>query len=277
MNSTGRVIRQQRLMFPGIDAGLIVPLDHGLTVGPISGLDTLQSIKRWIGAKDFSALILHRGMLEFLSRNHLLRPNTGIVVHLNGMSGVAQDADTKRMVTTVESAIQMGADAVSIQLTFNRTNVSHNVETLGTVTTAAHSYGLPLLVMLYNRISAGEEGVEGTNKLIRMAVELGADFLKLETPGRPEHTQSIMGQFLGDTRILFAGGPMGDSAGFLGSMKYVLQQGCNGLCVGRNVFQSPRPHDLLAELARMVKEYAVDGPLTRESAVRPHSLAALDA
>ena len=256
MSNTGRRIRQRRLMFPGIDAGLIVPMDHGLTVGPIGGLDTLQGIKRWIASKDVSAVLLHRGMLEFLSRSGLLGEHTGIIVHLNGMSALAEDADTKRMITTVESAVQLGADAVSIQVNFNRTNVPHNMEMLGAAATAAHSYGLPILVMLYNKMEASEEGIDGTNKLIRMAVEIGVDLLKLEIPARTEHTKSILGQFLGDTKILFAGGPSQGAAGFLDNVRQILKQGCNGLCVGRNVFQSPRPHELLGELARLIREYS---------------------
>jgi DhnA family fructose-bisphosphate aldolase class Ia len=249
------MVRQRRLMLPGFDAGLIVPVDHGLTVGPIGGLDSLQSIRKWIGGTDFSAVLLHRGLLEFLSRHQLLHPSTGIVVHLNGMSTMADDADTKRMLTTVESAVQLGADAVSIQVNFDQKNVAHNVEMLGAATTAAHSFGLPILVMLYNKIGAGEAGVEGTNRLIRMAVELGADLIKLEMPRQVEHAGSILGQFLGDTKILFAGGAMDQSGNFLGSVKAVLQQGCHGLCVGRNVFQSPQPQVLLAELAHMIRDY----------------------
>ena len=256
MNSTGRGIRQRRLMFPDIDAGLIVPMDHGLTVGPIGGLDTLQSIKRWIGSRDISAVLLHRGMLECLSRHHLIGSNIGIVLHLNGMSGLAEDTDTKRMITTVESALQLGADAVSIQVNFHKTNISHNIEMLGAASSTAHSYGVPILVMLYNKIVENDDGVEGINKLIRMAVELGVDLLKLEVPRRLEDTRSILGQFLGDTKVLFAGGPMDESSGFLGNIKYILQQRCNGLCVGRNVFQSPRPRELLAQLASMIKEYS---------------------
>lgn len=257
MNSTGRMIRQRRLMFPGVDGGLLIPMDHGLTVGPIDGLDTLQSIKRWIGSRDFSAVLLHRGMLEFLSRHHLLAPGTGIVVHLNGMCGLAPDADTKRMLTTVESAILLGADAVSIQVNFNKENIACSTEMLGTVTAAAHAYGLPILVMLYNKMARSTEDVDGTNQLIRMAVELGVDLLKLEMPKTAEQARCISSRFLGDTKILFAGGPSSKSGAFLETVRGVLQNGgSNGLCVGRNVFQSPRPHELLAELARVVKEHA---------------------
>ncbi|MFU7556769.1 hypothetical protein ACM9NO_28830, partial [Pseudomonas paraeruginosa] len=54
-------------------------------------------------------------------------------------------------------------------------------------------------------------------------------------------------------RIFFAGGERTEDERLLAMTHAMLASGAAGLCVGRNVFQHPRPLDLLRRLADCIR------------------------
>ena len=86
MSYIGRLARSRRMVFPETGRGVIIPIDHGLTAGPIKGIETLDDIAPWIGSSFISAVIAHKGMMEKLIQAEVMKPECGIIVHLNGMT-----------------------------------------------------------------------------------------------------------------------------------------------------------------------------------------------
>jgi fructose-bisphosphate aldolase, class I len=177
MGYIGRKLRERRILFAGSQHGLIVPVDHGLTLGPIAGMQDTGDFEGWISSTNLSAVLAHKGLIERLVLRDMLHPATGVIVHLNGMPGIAPDADTKVMVANVEAALRLGADAVSIQVNFSAENFKHNLSIMGTATDAAHAAGLPLLTMLYDKVKtqSPHEKSKRLNHLVRVVAELGSD------------------------------------------------------------------------------------------------------
>ena len=255
MGYIGRKVREKRILLKGTDVGLIVPIDHGLTVGPIKGISNLSEINRWINNENVSAIIAHKGTVELLAEKNMLQSHTGVVVHLNGMSILSDDPDTKQMVTDIESAVRLGADAVSIQLNFLNTNFSHNLDTIGKVVDDAHQYGLPVLTMLYDKVPVSDslEKIERMQKLTCAAVELGVDALKISFPENMSHLDDWVSHLRGVVKIFFAGGDVINEAELLTMTAAAMRGGVSGLCAGRNIFQHPDPAVLINQLGEIIK------------------------
>lgn len=131
MGYVGRKLRESRLLFPKSNRGLIVPIDHGLTMGPISVLQSVYAVESWINSNYVSAVLAHKGVLEKLILRGMLRPSTGIILHMSGMPSISESPDTKILVASIEAALQLGVDAVSIQVNFTETNFEHNLSIIG--------------------------------------------------------------------------------------------------------------------------------------------------
>jgi class I fructose-bisphosphate aldolase len=258
MGYIGRKFRVRRILFPDSRRGLIVPVDHGLTLGPIPGMRSTDDLKEWVGSSAISAVLGHKGMVERLIERNMLHPSTGVIVHLNGMASIAAQADTKIMVSDVDAALRLGADAVSVQVNFTAANFEHNLALLGAVTDAAHGAGLPLLVMLYDKVNvpSGEDRVNRLNHLLRVVTEMGADAVKLALPESMAEVEDLIARHSRDTRIFFAGGERGTEEALFRATRAALEAGASGLCAGRNVFQHPQPRDFLRRLADCVQQHA---------------------
>ncbi|MFM0068918.1 class I fructose-bisphosphate aldolase [Paraburkholderia aspalathi] len=254
MSYVGRKLRERRILFPESRRGLIVPVDHGLTLGPIAGMLSTDDLEAWIGCSHISAVLGHKGLIERLILRDMLHPTTGVIVHLNGMASLSRDADTKVMVSSIDAALQLGADAVSIQVNFTEENFAHNFAMLGEVTDAAHEAGLPILTMLYDKVkSTPPENIARLNHFVRIVAELGSDAVKLAFPESMHEIPELVARHSRDIRIFFAGGERVTEQTLVATTREAIIHGASGLCIGRNVFQHAQPRALLRCLAECVK------------------------
>ncbi|AZD84287.1 2-amino-3,7-dideoxy-D-threo-hept-6-ulosonate synthase [Pseudomonas chlororaphis subsp. aureofaciens] len=255
MGYVGKSLRLKRLFYSGRNVGVIVPIDHGLTAGPLPGLRTMPEIMKWIGCEAISAIIVHKGILERLAAAGYPAATTGVILHLNGMPLLGSEADTKQLVTNIQTAMRMGADAVSVQVNFTEDNYEHNLRLLGEVTDAANAAGLPVLTMLYDKgAQTGDaEAVDRLHKLIRVVTEIGSDLVKIGYPKSSLALSEIVATHGANIRILVAGGEQTSDDEFCEFTKTVMNSGAQGLCAGRNVFQSPSPTSLLRRLEVICK------------------------
>src|SRR3954451_22964485 len=111
----GKQVRWNRFVRGQSRTALIVPIDHGLTMGPIDGLDSLAAVRRWARHTAITGVIVHRGMADRLPQAGLVPHTGGLMIHLNGMTSIGPQPDTKELLTSVDVAIRHGADAVSLQ------------------------------------------------------------------------------------------------------------------------------------------------------------------
>jgi fructose-bisphosphate aldolase, class I len=264
MGYIGRRLRERRIFFPHTRRAMIVPVDHGLTLGPIPGMRETEDFARWIGSSHISAVLGHKGLVERLITRNMLHPSTGVIVHLNGMPNLTRDADDKVMVASVEHALRLGSDAVSLQVNFTEHNFAHNLAMLNLVTDAAHRAGLPVLTMLYDKVRSENAArrVARLNHLIRVVAELGCDAVKLAMPPTLDEMRGLLAHNHRDIRVLFAGGERGADDTLAAAVSEAVKFGACGLCVGRSVFQHPQPNELLQRLAACIKgESATVGEL----------------
>lgn len=238
MDGVAKKIRWSRFLHRYSGRGIIVPIDHGLTIGPVEGLDGMTQVARWIRHPGITGVIAHKGLLERLVSRDLLR-GVGIMVHLNGMVSMASEPNRKERLTSVEAALRLGADAVSVQLNFDGTNDGHNLTQLGAVVDEAQRHGLPVLTMLYDKVECPnvEQRLVRLRHLMRACVELGTDALKLAVPTQLTQVPTLMQGIQEHTAVFFAGGTVRSEEEMIETARTLVAYGASGLCVGRNVFQ----------------------------------------
>jgi class I fructose-bisphosphate aldolase/fructose-bisphosphate aldolase/2-amino-3,7-dideoxy-D-threo-hept-6-ulosonate synthase len=268
MTTTAKRIRLGRFLDRGTRHGLIVPIDHGLTLGPIDGIGSSARIAAWLDVDaGVNGVVLHKGLLERLAARGALQ-GMGVMLHLNGMPACAAAPDTKAMVTEVQTAVRLGADAVSVQLNFDGANDAHNVALLGAVADAAAPLGLPVLTMLYDKKpgTAADARVARLRHLMRTCIELGTDALKIGAPEQLADVPAILRDLADDALIFFAGGAVGSEQPLVELTTLALRHGGAGLCVGRNVFQRPDPRVALRALKNAMRPATVNGHDARPAA-----------
>lgn len=259
MEGAGKKIRWSRFLDRRSGRGIIVPIDHGLTIGPLAGLDSVEQITGWITHPAITGVIAHKGMVQRLGSRGLLA--RGIMVHLNGMTSISARPDQKELLTSCETAARLGADGVSLQINFDGTNDAHNLRQLGAIVDEAQVLGLPVLTMLYDKVpSEGPSArLSRQRHLIRACVELGTDALKLAAPPDPAEIPALLAGVTEHTAVLFAGGAVRSEEDIFRFAREVTTAGATGLCVGRNVFQRESAGRTLSRLAEIVFRPATEG------------------
>jgi fructose-bisphosphate aldolase, class I len=172
------------------------------------------------------------------------------MMHINGMSSISQTPDTKLVLTSMETACRLGADAISLQINFDGANDDHNLTVLGSAVDRAQRYGLPVLTMLYDKVQIQEDEakIERLRHLLRIAIELGTDAIKIGSPEKLKHIPLILEHLAEDVAIYFAGGALSTDNSLYDLAALSVAYGAHGLCVGRNVFQRAEPGPVLSKL-----------------------------
>ena len=108
----GKKIRLQRIIDRNTGKSIIVPMDHGVTVGPIPGLIDIAVAVNKVANGGANAILMHKGLVETGHRSS--GKDIGLIVHLSASTILAPDSNAKTVVCTVEEAVRLGAGGVSI-------------------------------------------------------------------------------------------------------------------------------------------------------------------
>ena len=110
----GKKIRLERIIDRNSGKTVIIPMDHGVTVGPIPGLEDMREAVSGVVAGGANAILMHKGIVGAGHRG--TGKDVGLIIHLSGGTTLSPDPNAKKLVCTVEEAIQLGADAVSVHI-----------------------------------------------------------------------------------------------------------------------------------------------------------------
>jgi predicted phospho-2-dehydro-3-deoxyheptonate aldolase len=252
----GKRIRMERIMDRNSGKTVIVPMDHGVTIGPVAGLINMQETINAVAIGGANAIILHKGLVEAGHRRK--GKDVGLIVHLSASTHLAPDPSSKTMVCTVEEAIKLGADAVSIHVNLGSEDERSMLEDLGRVAKVASEWGMPLLAMMYTRGSKvkSEYDVKLVKHAARVGAELGADIVKVVYTGSAESFREVVeGCFV---PVVIAGGEkMGNDEDLIEMVKGAMAAGAAGVSIGRNVFQHKDPERMVQKICRIVHNSTV--------------------
>ncbi len=247
----GKRIRMERIMDRNSGKTVIIPMDHGVTLGPMDGLVHMEETIHAVARGGANAILIHKGLVEI--GHPRSEKDLGLIVHLSASTQMASDSNCKIIVCTVEEAIRLGADAVSVHVNLGAEDEKTMLRDLGAIAKEAMEWGMPLLAMMYTRGPKveNEYDVRWVKHAARVGAELGADIVKVVYTGSAETFREVVeGCFV---PVVIAGGEkMGNDQDILDMVKGSVAAGGAGVSIGRNVFQHKAPAKIVHAICEIV-------------------------
>jgi len=247
----GKKIRLERIIDRNSRRTVIIPMDHGVTVGPIEGLADMRTAISNVVAGGANAILMHKGVVRAGHRG--AGKDVGLIIHLSGGTSLSPDPNAKELVCTVEEALKLGADAVSVHINLGAETDKEMLWQLGHISERCLEWQMPLVAMMYTRGPKikDEYDVNNVKHAARVGAEIGADIVKVVYTGSVESfTEVVQGC---PVPVVIAGGPKMDSDEDIFKMvEGALKAGAAGLSIGRNAFQHKDPTKMVQALSKMV-------------------------
>lgn len=247
----GKKIRLERIINRHTGRTVIAPMDHGVSNGPMKGIIDIDKTVESISQGGADAILMHKGIVEQGHRGY--GKDIGLIVHLSASTSLAPNPNNKVIVTSVEKAIQLGADAVSVHVNLGSETESEMLQELGEISETCSYWGIPLLAMMYPRGQKveNEHDVELVKHAARVGSELGVDIVKTNYTGDPDSFKEVVGGAL--VPVVIAGGPKVDTdEELLQMVKDSIEVGGAGVAFGRNLFQAENPGKITKAISEVV-------------------------
>jgi predicted phospho-2-dehydro-3-deoxyheptonate aldolase len=255
LSEIGKRIRLERIIARKTGKTVIIPMDHGLSMGPIAGLEDMTSTINRIADGGANAVVLHKGIVQAGHRGY--GKDIGLIIHLSGSTSLSPDPNSKVLVASVEEAIRLGADGVSVHINVGAPNEQEQLRALGKVAEECASWGMPLFAMMYPRGPKikNEHAPESIAHAVRVGAELGADIVKTSYTGDIKSFRKIVHGC--PVPIVIAGGPkMATDLDVLEMAEEAVKAGAIGVSIGRNAFQHRNPTAMVKTLCKIVHKGA---------------------
>lgn len=247
----GKKIRLERIMNRDTGRTVIAPMDHGVSSGPLKGIIDIDSTIEKISQGGADAVLMHKGIVQQGHRGY--GKDIGLIIHLSASTSLAPDPNNKVIVTSVEKAIQLGADAVSVHVNLGSDTESEMLQELGYIAETCSQWGIPLIAMMYPRGQKveNEHDVELVKHAARVGSELGVDIVKTNYTGDPDTFKEVVDGAL--VPVVIAGGPKTETnEELLQMVKDSLEVGGAGVAFGRNLFQAEEPGKITRAISEVV-------------------------
>ena len=247
----GKKIRLERIINRHTGRTVIAPMDHGVSNGPMKGIIDIDKTVESISQGGADAILMHKGIVEQGHRGY--GKDIGLIVHLSASTSLAPNPNNKVIVTSVEKAIQLGADAVSLHVKLGSETESEMLQELGAISETCSYWGIPLLAMMYPRGQKveNEHDVELVKHAARVGSELGVDIVKTNYTGDPDSFKEVVEGAL--VPVVIAGGPKVDTdEELLQMVKDSIEVGGAGVAFGRNLFQAENPGKITKAISEVV-------------------------
>jgi class I fructose-bisphosphate aldolase len=251
MTIIGKRIRMERIVNRNTGNTVIVPMDHGISSGPIDGLKDMKQAIQNVAEGGANAIVEHKGLVGEGHRGE--GKDIGLIIHLSASTSLSPYPNVKTLVCTVEEAIKLGADAVSIHVNLGNGQEKEMLKDFGRVSYEARMWGMPLLAMIYPRGEKikDEYDVDAIKHAARVGDEMGADIVKVSYTGSRETFAKVVEGC--SVPIVIAGGAKMDSdREILEMVKGSIEAGGAGVSIGRNVFQHKDPTRMVRAISAIV-------------------------
>jgi fructose-bisphosphate aldolase / 2-amino-3,7-dideoxy-D-threo-hept-6-ulosonate synthase len=245
----GRDIRLSRILNGG--KMLCIPMDHGITNGPIKGLEDIHGMIYQCASAGLTCVLVNKGIIKTMPRS----PDIGLIVHFSASTSIGPAPNRKMLIGSIEEAIRLGADAVSVHINIGSKEEPEMLQTLGMMSDKCDEWSLPLVAMMYPR---GENikspyDVQIVAHAARVGAEAGADIVKTVYTGDPDSFKQVVRSC--PVPLVIAGGPKVNSdRETLEMCNGAMAAGAKGVTFGRNIFQHKNPPAMVRALRKIIIE-----------------------
>lgn len=226
---------------------VVLPLDHGSMLGRVQGLEDPVSALERFSALSCDGFLIGPGVASRSARLFAQRDAKARLLTIDSYWNGGQ-VGHPAMIGNVAAAAALGVDAVKVLMPWNLPLPARApiVSMVSSVIEAAAPFGLPVMVEpIAYEMDRGPEAVKVEADGCRVAMELGADILKVAYPGDPG-TLEAWCQDLHVPVVMLGGPKSGTTAELIAMVADAVKAGASGIVIGRRVWQ--RPHDEAANL-----------------------------
>lgn len=251
MSEIGKQIRIERIMHRESRNIVIIPMDHGISDGPIKGLIDVADTINKVAEGGADAVLMQKGIVTHGHRGY--GHDVGLIVHMSASTILGPDPNNKVQVCSVEEVMKMGADAVSIHVNVGSETEADQLQDLGSVARKCDEWGMPLLAMMYPRGKniINPHDPELIAHVARVGAELGADVVKTLYTGDIDTFKDVVEGC--PVPVVIAGGPKTNTdEEFLQMIQGAIEGGARGVAIGRNVFQHENPTKITRAITEIV-------------------------
>jgi class I fructose-bisphosphate aldolase len=242
-----KITRKGKAFFLAYDQGL----EHGpgdfndKNVNPQYIIDIAKNGK-------YTGIIFQKGIAEKYNKE-IRKSKIPLIVKLNGKTNLFKGEPIARQLCTVKEAVNLGASAVGYTIYIGSDFEDEMLQEFENIQREAHAKDLPVIVWIYPR----GKSVKGKNKkelmiyAARTGLEIGADIVKIQCAGNIKDLKWAV-KSAGKTKIVIAGGIKKGEKEFLNQTKDIMNAGCIGLAIGRNIWQSKKPLGITRKISKII-------------------------
>lgn len=278
----GKRTRLRRLLFefgPGNGTLMLLPIDQGIEHGPRDFFPNPASKDpdyqfRLAAEAGYSAIACQIGLATKYYPDYA--GSVPLILKVNGKTDLPPSPRAfSTLNASVEDAVRIGADAVGYTLYVGSPRQDEDLLQLKGVREDCDRYGMPLVIWAYPRGEAveakgGQNSFYAIDYAARMAMEMGADIVKLNMPKiDPDKDKDSPAPYneggfsaedaiaqcvesAGRSLVVLSGGSRIADDKLLEQTRFVMEAGGSGVIYGRNVWQ--REWNEAVEIVSQIKE-----------------------
>ena len=237
--------RLARIFSSGSGNTVMLAFDHGYFQGPTTGLERIDlSINPLIPHAD--TLMLTRGILR-----STIPPSTAksLVLRASGGPSILKELSNEEIAMDMEDAVRLNACGVAVQVFIGGEHEKESVINMTRLVDLGSRYGIPTLAVT----AVGREMTRDAKYFrlaTRICAELGAHYVKTYFVEEGFDTVAACCP----VPIVIAGGKKRPELDALKMAYNAIQQGANGVDMGRNIFQAESPVAMIQAVRSVVHE-----------------------
>jgi putative autoinducer-2 (AI-2) aldolase len=237
--------RLARIFDPESGNTVMLAFDHGYFQGPTTGLERVDlSINPLVPYAD--TLMLTRGILR-----SIIPPATkkSIVLRASGGPSILKELSNEEIAVDIEDSIRLNVCAMAVQVFIGGEYEKQSIVNMTRLVDMGTRYGIPTLA-----VTAVGKDMARDAKYFRLATricaELGAQYIKTYYVDEGFETVTSCCP----VPIVIAGGKKIPELDALRMARNAIDQGANGVDMGRNIFQSESPTAMIQAVRAVVHE-----------------------
>lgn len=239
----GKQIRLERVMDRNTKMTVQVPLVHGVGMGPIEGIRDILNTVDTVTLGGANAVILHKGIVSRAHRGS--GSDIGLIIHLTATTHDGRQT----LVTSVEEAVRLGADAVSLRVEIGGPDEDEMLSLLGAVCRSGADWGMPVLALMFPKPQReAAKQLAGLSRAARIGGELGADVVRVPYHKKFAEVVSACPAPV----IAIGGGAKKTPKALLEMVRDAVEAGARGVSVGRSIFQFEKPGNMIKAVSLVV-------------------------
>lgn len=239
--------RLARIIKPETGRAVMLAVDHGYFLGPISKLEEPEkTIKPLIPYAD--SLMLTRGVLR-----NCIDANADIPVVLRvsgGNSIIGEDLSDEDITVSFEDAIRLNVSAVALSIYVGTVNQRRSITNLSRLVDLGERYGIPVLAVTAVGKELEKRDARYLGLCCRIAAEHGAHIAKTYYCDDFEKVTNSC-----PVPIVVAGGPKLETDEDVLNLTYnAINKGAVGVDMGRNIWQNENPVGMIKAVRAIVHD-----------------------